>query len=358
MKKFLTISLMAVLLLSSCTKENVIERSDDHAIVFENTFVDKATRADITTDNIDEFSVYGYDAMSVGPFWLNERVYKIDEKSSWTYQNLAYWQEESSYSIHAIAPYYNENEVSTWKFTPEEAGSRIVNGNIAFTSDYDTDLVYANHYRSYGYYITGTPEPIQLTFKHLLSRVRIKIVNAMSNSLSRIHILDPAIGPFICDGNIDVSFDESVEPAWTLGNTSDVKTILKQGHRIYLQLENPHPEYAMDEKNRGEEGGVFNGAYISEPVYVIPQTKQRYSTVFSAELGFYHVLACNGYLDLTCMLPEEFTFEPGMSYQFTITITDDTIFNPEYLIKFEDIKVEPWAEWEDNKVNDAYNNIY
>mgnify|MGYP003413950926 CR=1 FL=1 len=76
MKKFLSISLMAVLLLSSCVEENVIERSDDHAIVFENTFVDKATRADITTENIDEFSVYGYKNGFLGTFWDNERVYK------------------------------------------------------------------------------------------------------------------------------------------------------------------------------------------------------------------------------------------------------------------------------------------
>lgn len=368
MKKFLTISLMAVLLLSSCVEENVIERSDDHAIVFENTFVDKATRADITNENIDEFSVYGYINYYLGTIWENERVYKVgsDEPATkselgnyppatdWTYQHLAYWKENSSYFFHAFAPYLSENEAKIWSFRADNVfptgGSNVepVTGKLFFENDYKTDLVYAYHEREVKELGYEKPEAIKLTFEHLLAKVRVKVVNALSNSFATIHFNSGVMADLVSVASTNLPTHET----WSYDDDPVEYVFSKRNKYIY------HKEYVPSGELSDYEGV---GEYITEPFYVIPQSLHGLDTssmpFIRLSTSVYQQLVYSQGATINAFLSETLNLESGKSYQFTITLTDKHFYEPYYLIQFDDIEVEEWEE-EEEEVTVSYGQLY
>lgn len=361
MKKFLSISFMAVLLLSSCVEENVIERSDDHAIVFENTFVDKATRSDITTENIDEFSVYGYINSFLGKIWENERVYKVGSDdpttrselgnyppaTGWTYEHLAYWEEDASYFFHAFAPYLSENEAKIWSFRAEEvypSQSNVapVAGKLLFENDYKTDLLYAYHERNVGKLGYDKPEAIKLTFEHLLAKVRVKVVNELSNSFATIHLRGGLMNSLVSVASINLPNPES----WSYDDDPVNYRFIDKVKYIY------HKEYEPSGELGAYEGV---GEYITEPFYVIPQ---KLKGLESSTLPFIHLattvyqyLVSSNSSEIHAFLQKDLDLEPGMSYQFTITLTDKNFYEPYYLIQFDDISVEEWEDVEEQVVD-------
>ena len=58
MKKSFFLVGVGLAVLSSCTQNEVVEVADNNAISFD-AFVNNSTRADITTDNINHFMVFG-----------------------------------------------------------------------------------------------------------------------------------------------------------------------------------------------------------------------------------------------------------------------------------------------------------
>lgn len=359
MKKFLTISLMAVLLLSSCVEENVIERSDDHAIVFENTFVDKATRADITTENIDEFSVYGYKNNRYGILWSNERVYKrgssndaagqsyavpTDEggaypsPTGWTYDNLAYWEEGNTYYFHGIAPYNGNYVHKPWTFEADQSDPS--KGTIS-VDDTSFDLVYAYHERevkegSLGMYQYNQPAPISFTFQHLFARVRIRIVNELSNKNSRIHVSNLMTYPLITQASARVPFTETVQ--WTLGEGKGAVGFIEEGEEVIIY----HKELGINDENVGE--------YITNEFYVIPQTIKELAYLFHFSAQQYSCLEPGKTNGIGALMADDFTFEAGKSYQFTVRLTDRNFYEVFHLIQFDDITVSDWEDWEESEI--------
>lgn len=352
MKKFLTISLMAVLLLSSCVEENVIERSDDHAIVFENAFVDKATRADITNENIDEFSVYGYKNNRYGVLWDNERVYKRESTNDatgqsyavptnesgahplptgWTYENLAYWEEGNTYYFHGIAPYNGNYDYLAWTFEADQSDPS--KGTIS-VDDTNFDLVYAYHQRaveegSLGMFQYNQPAPISFTFQHLFARVRIRIINELSNKNSRIHVSNLRTEPLITQASARVPFTETVQ--WTLGEVKGVDIFIEEGEEVIIY----HKELGINDENVGE--------YITNEFYVIPQTLKQLDYLFHFRTQQYSCLEPGKTYEHGAMMADDFTFEAGKSYQFTVRLTDRNFFELFHLIQFDDIEVTDWV---------------
>ena len=361
MKKFLSISLMAVLLLSSCVEENVIERSDDHAIVFENTFVDKATRSDITTDNIDEFSVYGYKNSWLGILWENERVYKREttndatgqsyatptsdlgsypQQTGWTYDNLAYWEEGNSYYFHGIAPYEDKNDSQSWTFVPDKPNTNPgpVTGTISVNNS-NFDLVYAYHQRDVeegglGSYVSEQPDPINFTFQHLFARVRIRIINELSNKYNTIYIMNLKTSQLVTEASAKVPFTNNVE--WVLGDEKSSIACLSGNEVRYLY----HSDYDGTLANENS----FKGEYISEPFYVIPQSLVAVQNLFTFTAIQYYYLMGGKSKMIQANMADDFTFEAGKSYQFTVRLTDRNFFELFHLIQFDDIEVTDWEE--------------
>ena len=101
MKKIFLIALAAIGM-TACMQEEVMDTPTGGAITFENAFVDNATKADVTTNNLEAFQVWGYVKEPSGKLFEGTKVTK--DGDAWTYQGTQYWAPENEYHFAAIAP--------------------------------------------------------------------------------------------------------------------------------------------------------------------------------------------------------------------------------------------------------------
>ena len=171
MKKFLFLSIAAIAMLASCTKDEMVEVNPQNAIGFE-TFVNKSTRVtDVTTANLEAFWVYGWRTKAT----TTEQIFNAQEVTAdngvCTYSPLQYWVGGYNYTFEAIAPKSGNNGVT---FNAANGAS-----TITFVSNSETDLIYATGSKDLTTTtnLTATPGAVGLVFNHLLSRVKFSFVN-------------------------------------------------------------------------------------------------------------------------------------------------------------------------------------
>lgn len=179
MKK-LFISMLAVAAVVACSKEETIIEQAPEAIAFD-TFVENATRADITTANLDAFDVYASIVNDDAALILDrEDVTRSGSEGSytWGYTNTQYWIPGNSYTFAAIAP---ANHTS-WSYAV--TGGNAHNGTISFnneTAAANVDLIYAKSDRTLSNEkLTEAPAKVAFTFNHELSRARFTFVNTIA----------------------------------------------------------------------------------------------------------------------------------------------------------------------------------
>lgn len=167
MKK-LFISMLAVAALVSCSKEQTIVADQGELIGF-NSFVENATRADYSTDDINTINVYGtvndvliYDHTPVTrPSTVAGQGYGDD----WKCDVKQYWIADATYKFAALV------DVPEANITPDEYG---MPASFTYTADGVTDVLY-DYYATTGLEENNLPVPF--TFKHLLSKVRFTVTN-------------------------------------------------------------------------------------------------------------------------------------------------------------------------------------
>ena len=171
MKNFLFLSIAAIAMLASCTKDEMVEVNPQNAIGFE-TFVNKSTRVtDVTTANLEAFWVYGWRTKAT----TTEQIFNAQEVTAdngvCTYSPLQYWVGGYNYTFEAIAPKSGNNGVT---FNAANGAS-----TITFVSNSETDLIYATGSKDLTTTtnLTATPGAVGLVFNHLLSRVKFSFVN-------------------------------------------------------------------------------------------------------------------------------------------------------------------------------------
>ena len=181
MKK-LFISMLAVAAVVACSKEETIIEQAPEAIAFD-TFVNNATRADITTANLSAFDVYASIVKADGTAGVildREDVTRSGSEGSytWGYTNTQYWVPGNSYTFAAIAP---ANHAS-WSYAV--ADGNVHKGTISFnneTAAANEDLIYAYQSRTLSNdKLTSAPAKVAFTFNHELSRVRFTFVNTIA----------------------------------------------------------------------------------------------------------------------------------------------------------------------------------
>ena len=185
MKKFLFLGIAATAMLASCTNDEMVEMNPQNAIGFE-TFVDKSTRAtDVTKTNLSAFEVYGWRTTSTTTEQIFDAQAVTANNGTCTYSPLQYWVKGYNYTFEAVAPKSGEKGVT---FNDANGAS-----TITFTSDAETDLIYATNSRN----LTSadpTNTEVELTFNHLLSRVKFTFINgAEANSAATITVSDVKI---------------------------------------------------------------------------------------------------------------------------------------------------------------------
>ena len=193
MKKVFFLGIAAATMLASCSKDETVDVPQGKAIGFSNTFVDNATRSVVdpsfTTTSLGNFAVYGF--TQKGQIFDGVPVSSADNGSTWTYNPIQYWVEGNQYAFAAIAP--ASVSVSGEKLTGTSVADYKVGMTVSFTNDGKTDLLYANGgaFNADATFM-ASPDPVSLTFKHQLSKVKFSFENNVSGAY-KIKVTDVKI---------------------------------------------------------------------------------------------------------------------------------------------------------------------
>ena len=214
MKKIFLMGLATAAMLASCSKDETVEMAQNtRAISFNNAFVDNATRSVVDPsfkkENLGNFAVYGF--TQNGQIFDGVTVTSADNGSTWTYDPIQYWVEGNQYAFAAIAP--ASVPVSGETRTGSSVADYKVGMTVSFTNDGKTDLLYANG----GAFdanetFMASIQPVSLTFKHQLSKVKFSFKNNVSGAYN-IKVTDVKITNAKETGTLTVS--DAAENVWS-----------------------------------------------------------------------------------------------------------------------------------------------
>ncbi len=334
MKKVFLMAVAAVAMLASCSNDETTGKAVNGNTIKFDGFVNKSVKGaanDLNNTTFNSFQVWGL--MSKGeqtgtPF---NGTTVTKSGSDWTYNGNVYWENGYNYSFVAIAP----AGFGTFN-APTTVGQY---GTIDFNNgEGTTDLIYAID----GTYVTDAvstegqcPGPIDLTFNHLLSRVKFAFENAMDDG-STINVTAVTI----TNANTKATATLGQTATWALA--ADNSTASLTFGNVILDAE--ATDYAE------------NVTKATDHKYMIPATSadQKYTVTFTVTR---HHSGVTDQYNHEVELPVV-TMEPGKSYQFVAELNAENITggdpddpnNPELCpIKFT-AEVEPWEDFTDTDV--------
>lgn len=313
MKKFLCLGFAATAFLASCSNDDTVEVNPQNAIGF-STFVDKSTRAtDVTTENLASFSVWAYQGTDaiLTKETVSETITNDELTSDWKYVNTQYWIAGQNYAFHAIAP-----------VTPETGDSYTYNGNsaapsISFTNGAGlTDLIYADASVEGA---TADQGAVELTFSHLLSRVRFNFSEDFVNDDITIKVTDLMISGVASAG--------TYTNAWAL-----------------TQEQTADYSFTFDSQE------AWSTSIASEHLYFIPAT-QDLNISFTVQ-AFQAGVALAEASDKTATV-EGFAMTAGNSYELTATFSADNVTDEDDKLNPIEFTVTAVTAWGDDWTNQA-----
>lgn len=314
-KNLFLIGLAAIgMLFASCSNDETVEVAKNQNGIQFKSFVNNSTRAtDLTTANLTDFQVWGIMKKDnqIGKPFVGTQVSKAG--GAWSYGTPVYWEKGYQYSFVAVAP--------SGVFEMVEAPADYLDyGRVKFDNGSgDTDLLWATNDKGLVTWEGDVcPAAVDLTFNHMLSRVRFNFVNAMDDG-SLLTVKDVTITNACTVGTVAL-IDDNAGLAWAaIGNA------------------------ALLFDDAAETGFAQNAACTTGHKYMIPTTK-AYNVTFKVER------AHNGVVDTYehSVNLTEMQMESGKSYQFKAEFTAQNI-NPEGAlcpIVFEPT-VNEWDAWGD-----------
>ena len=287
MKKSI-ISAIALLSLAACMQEEVVSVNHTDAIVFDNAFVENATRATTSFDSkedLGKFNVWGFVNSPETALFNGTEVVK-GNNGVWSYAGESrYWIPGQDYYFAAVAPVSENYSIDA--FSASDLG-------LTFTNvDGNEDLIYAES--NVVAKESGKNLPVAFQFRHLLSKVKFTFENKMGNDYINVRITDIKVkSPGTA--SIDLKADPKV---WTP----------QSGQTVTL--------------NFGSLDIIANDQEHTEDYFVIP-SERDYEIQFDIEL----VKDCvNGTEVLytatkTATVPGN-SLEMGIAYNFSTAITPD-----------------------------------
>ena len=214
MKK-LFVAALAVLGLTACSNDEILDAPRSSAIKFDNAFVENATRAadpSTNSNTISNFDVWAFMDETDGRVFHDENVEL--NNGAWTYTNTQYWTPNHKYYFAALSPMESNNVTETLA-NGEEA--KLGLGTIAFTNVNGTeDLLYAKKMVQTDRDINVIPDAVHLQFQHLLSKVKFTFTNGfptnnVSVAVKNIRMTAPK------SATINLA-QANYAKAWVLGN--------------------------------------------------------------------------------------------------------------------------------------------
>lgn len=339
MNKFHYLAAVAIsaMTFTGCSNDEVISSSEKSQTIGFNAMANKTGRADVTTNNIDRFRVFGctMDNNTVDnhtTIFNNVTVSRPNTSSKeWTYDNPQYWAPNKDYYFVAVS-----TNIMTphWKFTAPTEHSQDLNvtdfkgyGTVSMDIsevNAENDLVYSFASRATNEGITDVSE-VSLTFYHMLSRIGLKFTNGISSSGYKISISNVKISGITKAGSVPLGVaPESLD--WTAsGEDQAIITVTVPDNNKFAKDENTTSGYK----------------------YIIPGT-QELSISFDVEVFLDEVSYSKRSLSGTIASKE---YEPGVSYMLNASITADNIVpGGAKPIKFTVFSVNDWGTDKDSDI--------
>ena len=307
----------AVVALSSCSKNEVLEVAENRAIGFD-SFVGKPTKGVINSVNdLSSFNVFGGYSSLTNNF--NNVVVTKSAENVWGYDAslTQYWEASKTYTFQAYAGAQATPLNSEFKVEPTDKGVQFT----GFTATGDADLL-ASDVVTVTTNESSVPNSnaeykVPFTFRHVLSMIKFTFESELATNV-----------------NITIS-DLTIKQINSTGNY----TLSTQNTGTWGTLDNPtNYKFTTD--------GAFAApdTKVSSEVIVLPQTYEAKAI----EVTF--TLNATGGLTITnakhtVMMPA-IAWEEGMRYNYVATLTKDNIDpeNPLKPIEFAAPKVTPWED--------------
>lgn len=314
-KNLFLIGLAAIgMLFASCSNDETVEVAKNQNGIQFKSFVNNSTRAtDLTTANLTDFQVWGIMKKDnqIGKPFVGTQVSKAG--GAWSYGTPVYWEKGYQYSFAAVAP--------AGVFEMVEAPADYQDyGKVKFNNGRgDTDLLWAFNDKGLVTWEGNVcPAAVDLTFNHMLSRVRFNFVNGMDDG-SLLTVKDVTITNACTDGTVQL-----------IADNAGLEWAAEGGAALLFE-------------DAAETGFAQDAACTTGHKYMIPTTK-AYNVTFKVER------AHNGVVDTYehSVNLTEMEMESGKSYQFKAEFTSQNI-NPDGAlcpIVFEPT-VNEWDAWGD-----------
>ena len=203
MKKVYLIAGALAVLLSACTRTEVVSVSDGNLIGFDKAFVGNPTKAGLPVDDQygasklppHFFAYANTDASTV--VFAGERVYQSG--GSWVYDNLKKWESGKTYKFAAYV-------------VKDETGLPAENGTASF--DYATHTLTIADYVSNDNYQTdlliaasdqdlATNEPVEFSFGHALAMIKFTLKSGLGTN--EITITDFTVSGMYTTGDVSLA---------------------------------------------------------------------------------------------------------------------------------------------------------
>lgn len=318
---YLAVVAVGSLMLASCSNDEVVSSptTPQKAIDFK-AMANKSTRADVTTNNIEVFHVFG---CNMDATTTNNHVMSFDDvivhkdDAGWTYDNIQYWAPNKDYFFVAIStnntnpawtfenPTSHDTSLSAENFKGYGSVTMDITKQIEGDDDVcaDRDLVYAYATRTTDATITNS-SAVDFTFYHMLSRLGFSFKNTFENSAYSFRISNVKISNLINTATCELGVEPTAlvwTPAEGIAKASDImvtmtNTIANQGGAV----------------------STVTGNYK----YIIPGDAQEIKISFDVTV----LLGGNVYSKRTLKGSIPATdYQPGKSYMLTAEINQDNI---------------------------------
>ena len=301
MKRIYLFAAVTAIALAACTKTETTSVSEGNLIKFDNAFVGNPTKAGLDQENQfgtgnlpDKFYVYG--SFDNSSSLLFENVTVSQSNGSWVYSPVKQWESDHAGNYKFVAYHSAEG-----------------NGSPAF--DYDSKNITVSGYNSDNdhqsdFLLAVSDEslrnntPISFSFKHALSMIKF----TLTSTIGDIKITEFKVSVPASAGDVTMNDDDAI--TWSGQKTGAT--------------------YTAAEFNATTAGGA------SDEFVIIPQDDAELGITFKATIdGIEKNLKAN----ITSQ-----SFEPGLRYNYTTTITGADMD----VIEFTEPTVEPWPDYGDN----------
>lgn len=167
---------MLVALLSACQHEETDNRPSTDGGPLPMTFrashpSTRATETDFELgDRIGVYMAPSDTVLQIGGNWLNNELL-ANMGGQWTATRTLYWPAEGTYTAYAYYPYNSHIESVTDQPFSVSLDQSTARTDTTLGGYEASDLLFATTPR-----LTATDKPVNLTFKHIMSRLKIRLI--------------------------------------------------------------------------------------------------------------------------------------------------------------------------------------